>query len=386
MAASQTATSSNGLVLGPLAPFLMEQYGLDRATVGLSVSALYAGTAGLSLLAGWVNDRFGVRRALGLGQVALGAIVLAASQAPQFGWLLASLVVAGAGYSVVSPATTKALLDRFPPLERGTAVAIKQTGFTIGGAGAAALGPALALAAGWRVALAAVGALPVVLGALTLLAFHDRPPSSPRFTSAAYATPRAVRQVLADPALVALAVAAVLFGMQQAALVAYTVLFFRDAVGLDVVFAGWMLAAMQIAGTLARLVFGWLSDHQFLHRRVALLAACAVTGATGSAALASLSPTVPTPLAILVALVVGVGGLGWVGLLLLVVAELAGPGRAALGVGMSTTFTFVGFVLGPPIFGNVASQAGFSAAWLFTTALLALSLVPLRFSTARSHR
>ncbi len=385
MALAQTAASSNALALGPLAPFLMDQYGVDRAGVGFSVSALYTGTSLLSLLAGWLNDRFGVRRTLALGQLVLGVALVSLTQARAFGVFLGGLVLAGFGYSVVAPATTKALMDWFPPHERGMAVAVKQTGFTIGGMLAAALVPTIALVAGWQAAVLAFGALPIALGLVGFVTYRDRHVPSLKAVTAAIER-RDVRQVLADPALVLLAGAAILFGMQQAALTSYSVLFFRDAVGLEVVVAGAMLALMQASGTLARLAFGWLSDRKFLHRRIALLVICAIVGIAGSLALAVLSPGVPAWALAATAVVAGIGGLGWVGLLMVVVAELAGPGRAALGVGMSTTFTFVGFVVGPPIFGAVAGGAGFEAAWLGEAAILALALVPLAMASRRSRR
>ncbi len=384
MTASQTAASSNALALGPLAPFLMEQYGVDRARVGLTVSALYAGTSMLSLLAGWLNDRFGVRRTLAVGQLLLGAMLAWLTQAPAFATLLGGLVIAGVGYSVVAPATTKALIDWFSPHERGMSVAIKQTGFTVGGMAAAAIVPSIALGAGWRTATVAFASLPIVLGVLTLLLYRDQA-HQPVRASAGALDQRGVRDVLKDPALVALAGAAVLFGIQQAALTGYSVLFFRDSVGFEVVFAGGMLALMQGSGTVARLAFGWLSDRQFLHRRVTLLLICAALGVVGTVMLSLLSPSTPLALVLGAAVVEGIGGLGWVGLLMVVVAELAGPGRAALGVGMSTTFTFVGFVVGPPIFGAVAGSLGFSAAWMMAAALLALTLLPLTLASRASH-
>src|SRR4029453_4314492 len=46
---------------------------------------------------------------------------------------LTLLVLGGFGFSVLNPATGKAVVEGFPPRERGMAMGIKQTGLTLGG-------------------------------------------------------------------------------------------------------------------------------------------------------------------------------------------------------------------------------------------------------------
>src|SRR5205823_12359830 len=127
----------------------------------------------MSLPAGWLTDRLGVRLTLGGGQAVIGALVLTAALTGSLAALLACLVVAGFGFSVLNPSTGKAVLEWFPPRGRGLAMGIKQTGLTLGGlVGALAL-PPLALVAGWRAALAAGGALALVSATLTLIVYRS---------------------------------------------------------------------------------------------------------------------------------------------------------------------------------------------------------------------
>src|SRR5207237_1057342 len=101
----------------------------------------------------------GARLTLGAGQAVIGILMLVAALAGSLRTLLACLVLAGFGFSVLNPSTGKAVLEWFPPRGRGLAMGIKQTGLTLGGlVGALALPPA-ALVAGWRAAVAAGGPL-----------------------------------------------------------------------------------------------------------------------------------------------------------------------------------------------------------------------------------
>src|SRR4029434_9234483 len=115
------------LAVAPLAPLLLEDLHLTRAQVGLFLPAIYLGGVVMSLPAGWLTDRFGARLTLSAGQCVTGALVALAACA------------------VVSPATARALLERFPARERGFAMGIKQTGLTLGGIAASLTLPAVAL-------------------------------------------------------------------------------------------------------------------------------------------------------------------------------------------------------------------------------------------------
>src|SRR2546428_9825701 len=50
------------LSVAPLSPFLLDALHLSRAQVGLLLPAVYLGGVLMSLPAGWLTDRLGVRR------------------------------------------------------------------------------------------------------------------------------------------------------------------------------------------------------------------------------------------------------------------------------------------------------------------------------------
>ena len=84
------------------------------------------------------------------------------------------------------------------------------------------------------------------------------------------------------------------------------------------------------------------------------------------------------PLVVAILVVFGASGIGWNGVYLAEVARRAPPGQAGVATGGTLTFTFMGVVLGPPVFGLLSDafgsyQAGFAA--LVGVAVVALLLL-----------
>src|SRR5918994_475619 len=107
------------LGVAPLAPFLVDALGLTRAQVGLFVPAAYLGGVLMSLPSGWLTDALGVRLTLGLGLVLIGLMVGTGASTSSLPVTLGCLVIGGFGFSVLNPATGKAIVDWFPPRRGG---------------------------------------------------------------------------------------------------------------------------------------------------------------------------------------------------------------------------------------------------------------------------
>src|SRR2546425_13301835 len=100
----------------------------------------------MSMPAGTMADHWGIKRTLVLGQIAIPAGLLAASAAGSYPTLIVLMIVAGFGYGMLNPTSTKAVMAWFPPAPRATGTGLEQAGLPLGGALGAAPMPAPARA------------------------------------------------------------------------------------------------------------------------------------------------------------------------------------------------------------------------------------------------
>jgi sugar phosphate permease len=350
------------LAVAPLSPFLLEGLGLSRVQVGLFLPAAYLGGLLFALPAGWLTQRSGVRRPLVVGQALTGTMVVLAALAPGLGVALLCLFLGGLGFGVLNPTTGKAIIDWFPPRERGRAMGVKQTGLTLGGIVSAALLPPLAVAFGWRVALATAG-LVSLLSALTI-ALRYRDPPAPSAASPAPARFSDVGPFMSRPGVVVVFLCGLALSLLQSGVLAYFVLSLRDTFALSTVDAGRLLALAHLGGAAGRLGWGVVSDRVFAGRRRPGLAINALIGAAAFGCLA-LGATLPLPLLPLLALLLGVAAFGWVGLYFALVAEIGGASSAGLLTGLAVIFSWGGVLVGPPLFGLLLHATdSYRAAWL----------------------
>jgi MFS family permease len=216
LTAAYAAGAFGVLGVSPLSPALHEAFGLSRFQVGLLLPAVYVGGLIVSVPAGQLADRIGARTCL-LGGLALSGVLLtAAAGVTAFAALLACLVVAGVGWSIVNPAIGRAIIEVFPANERGLAMGIKQMGLTAGGIASAVVLPGVAGAQGWRAALglcALVALVPVAAGWRPMRSLARPVPDE----SAAARASRSSWWWLRRPPLVLLFAAGLGLGMMQSA-------------------------------------------------------------------------------------------------------------------------------------------------------------------------
>jgi nitrate/nitrite transporter NarK len=239
----------------------------------------------------------------------------------------------------------------------GLTFSIKQTGVPAGAALAGLVVPPLALAAGWRVAVAAVAvlALLVTLAAQPARARLDADRRrEARFSLAQFAA--ALRLVAVTPALRTMAGVSFAYAGLQMCISGFIVAYLAEEVGLGLVTAGIGLTVANVAGVVARIGWGAFADRVLPPRATlamlgALMAAFAAATATFSAA---------WPPGAVLAVVAALGGtaIGWNGVYLAETARVAPAGQAGLATGGCLFFTYVGVVCCPFLFGALQRASG----------------------------
>lgn len=365
--AAGTALVVAGVLPGPLtaslAPRIRTDFAFSDAAVGLTVALYYLASAAVSPLCGrFVHSRgpdLSVRVAGAVMALVCAAIAIAADSPAG---IAALLVIGSIGHGLVGPAVSALLRVEVAPNRHGLAFGAQQSGASLAGLAAGLALPALAIPLGWRSAFVATAALAVLAAAL-----------APRAGRAAVDEALGAGAATDDVAVRRLALVAGLASAAAFGTASFLVLYSVHS-GIDEAAAGLLLAAMGLASTVGRLVFGAISDKPGRDALVPVAYVIAV-GVPGYALLA-----VGAPVSIVCgALLAGGFGWAWSGALTHAVVQRS-PGAPARAVGTMLTGLLLGNAVGPLVLGLLADHGHYMAAWAvcgglaLTAAALAASM------------
>ena len=390
------------LCVGPLSPFLKQAFDLSNAQIGGLTSATAVTYAPTLVLAGWLVDRIGVRRAVVIGSLVTGVFVGAVALAPSYGVMLLLLALSGLGCGFIYPSAVKAVMVWFPPQERATAIGVNQAAVNISGILGAALMPALALSVGWQAGFVVAAAMAFAVSGLAAAVYRDPPggvaawaaggasstmceieQGLPCVTGDEQADRAAVRPgflaVVRSRDILLLGLAAMFLCMVEFAALAHLVLFLHIDWAYSVLAAAGLLAVCQAAGAVGKPLSGLVSDRLLGRRRKAPLLALAGLAGVACAILALLGPG-HTWLLWTALVMLGVGAVGWGGLFGTLAGETAGSAAAGAAAGVTAAIVNVGIFIGPLLFGLIVDRSGsYAPAWwaMVGAAVLAACLLAL---------
>ena len=344
------------LTLPVIAPVVALDLQVSPALVGLYVSVTYAGAMVATLMGGATVARMGAIRVSQWGLV-LCAVGLVLCAVPWLPAMVLGAVFIGLGYGPITPASSHLLARTTPKAQMSLVFSIKQTGVPLGSMLAGAIVPPLALLIDWQLSMWVVAALCLacagVSQSLRTELDSDRQ-ADLRIRWGSLIEP--IRMVLAHRALLTMASCSFMFSMVQLSLTTYLVTFLHDDLSYGLVAAGLALSVTQLGGIGGRVAWGYVADRWLGARAMLLLlASMMAVCALGSAFL-----TTDTPHGVVIALLVcfGASAIGWNGVYLAEVARRAPPGMASMATGGTLAFTFLGVVLGPPMFGALSGLFG----------------------------
>ncbi|MBQ0946583.1 MFS transporter [Ideonella sp. 4Y16] len=143
------------LLLPPLFPLFIRDFGLSYAELGLLVSTFFVISGVGQALAGFVVDRFGARPVLMLAMLCFASAGVAAALAPGYAGLMLAAMLAGLGNAPFHPADFTILNKRVSPRNLGHAFSVHGITGNLGWAAAPVFLTGLtALSGSWRVATA----------------------------------------------------------------------------------------------------------------------------------------------------------------------------------------------------------------------------------------
>ena len=375
------------LTLPVMAPVAAKALEVSPALVGVYVAITYAGAMFASLTSGTTVSRLGPIRVSQLGLIlcAIGLCLCAVPWLPSIG--LGALLI-GLGYGPITPASSQILARTTQPSQMALVFSIKQTGVPVGAMMAGAIVPSLMLGIDWQWSLVVVAMACVVSAVLSQPlreALDDLRQASLTFQMSTLTTP--LRMVLGHRALSTMAACSFMFSMVQMSLTTYLVTYLHDDLAYGMVSAGLLLSVTQMGGIGGRIAWGLVADRWLGAQKT--LALLAILMASSALATALLLPTLPLWGIWAILLVFGASAIGWNGVYLAEVARQAPEGKASVATGGTLTFTFLGVVIGPPLFGALSSafgtyRAGFLAL-VITSSLCAWVLYRLKPSAAQNR-
>ncbi len=121
------------LCIPPIAHIVKEELRVSHAAVGLLFSVPVTALVALAIPAGFLADRLGTQKAVGIGAVVLAAGSLLRGISESFGGLLAFTSLYGVGFSIIYPNLPKLVGLWFPREKVGLVTGIYSTGITTGG-------------------------------------------------------------------------------------------------------------------------------------------------------------------------------------------------------------------------------------------------------------
>ncbi|MFZ3100971.1 MAG: MFS transporter [Desulfitobacteriaceae bacterium] len=390
---SQTVMSMGAYAWGSVAPFLRTEFHLSLGELGLFTSAMYLSSVFIAIPSGLFVDRMGARRFLLICLAVMGGSFVLYVLAGGYEVVLILAFVGGIGYGMINQVSVKGISVWFNKKFRATAMGIKQTGVTLGGAISGVMMPFLAFHYGWRVAFLISGLLMLGTFVISLVIYREQPEDggADERVGQGQAYRQAglgkgsLRQMFTNPALLILSAISFFMGLSQVSITSFLVLYFKQEVGFSLAMSGITLTVLMVTGAVGRIGWGLISDRLFQGNRRKPMFMLLLLSTISAVGMAWLPRGSSLGTVFLLVGLMGLGFLGWNALMIVMTVEMVGGALAGVATGTMGTMVWVGMLVGSPLFGFVADVAGFAWSWLMLAffALLSAGLLSLPITKKR---
>jgi AAHS family 4-hydroxybenzoate transporter-like MFS transporter len=179
--------------MGYVAPALVQDWGIEKSSLGPVMSAALFGLAFGAIFAGPMADRVGRKKVLVLSVFFFGACSLATAFAPTIWWLTVLRFLTGLGLGAAMPNAVTLMSEYAPARRRAVLVNTMFCGFPLGSAAGGFFAAAIIPQFGWHSVLVFGGVVPLVLAVVLVTTL----PESVRYMVVRQYPADQIRQVLA---------------------------------------------------------------------------------------------------------------------------------------------------------------------------------------------
>lgn len=351
-------------LLGACAPVLAPEIARERGW-NVTMIAFYPALMCISLF--WISfyvpgllARMG-GMGLGLACIVISAVGLLGLLAPTLSLVALVPLAIGLASGCMTPASAQVLGPRTSPQTAGLIMSIKQSGVPFGAMLAGVLVPTLVSRSGWHQAVVelAAGGVALAILVLPLVRWLNGPPVADK--ARLFQPFEPARQLAAMPGMFKLLIASMTFVAMQHCLRSFFTVYLVHNLGFSLGVAGLAYGVSQAAGIAGQIVWAIVSDRLLTAHTV--IAAIGVLMTSAASLTAAFRPDWSVPSIIAVAAIFGVSASGFLPVLLGELIRKAPPGQAGALTSGSQVFLTPAALVGPLLFGGVASVLDYSTAF-----------------------
>jgi AAHS family 4-hydroxybenzoate transporter-like MFS transporter len=192
------ADGMDAQLLGIVAPIVIGEFGVDRGTFGIAMSAALVGFGLGSWSGGWLGDRVGRRWSLALAAAVFSLGTVAASIAGDVWQMAIWRLIGGLGFGAAYSNAIALAGEWLPERWRSVGVTTISVGTPAGGLVAAALAPTMVSLYDWRGAFVIFGLGTLVLCLVLIIAFLRDSPSFLLARGKADAAKQSLRKITSE--------------------------------------------------------------------------------------------------------------------------------------------------------------------------------------------
>lgn len=392
-------------VLSAAAPKIQSEFGLGPLEMGIVLSAFFWSYALLQVPAGYLADRFGQRKTLGIAVLWWSLATAVTGFATGFKSLIGLRIALGVGEAAAYPSNAGIASKWFPSKERATVAGIFDSGSKFGGAIALPVIAWLITLYGWKETFAIVGALGIVWALVWCWMFRDSPAKHRSVNAAELAyiregqsereaedktMPMKWHELFRHRNIWAMCIGFFMINYNSYFFITWLPTYLVKERHMGLLQMGFMASLPLIASMFAEVFAGWLSDRVYQSgklsltatRKLFLVVGLVMASSIGFAAFAESAVTAVILLCIAKCGTTVAASQVWA-----LPGDVAPRNMTSTVAGIQNSVSNMGGVVGPIITGAIVATTGsFVYALLFSAALIVIAIVNYLFLLGKVER
>ncbi len=374
-------------------PLVSADFQISGTQAGLYATFFFLSGTLLAISSGRVVDRIGPKKSLVGATLIIATLMFLHTLMPAFYLLLFLAFLTGIGFSIITPAINKGVLNLVSSDKRAVSIGIAQAGGGIGGILGASLLPFIGDIFGWRKALFVAATVALLMAVILMKFYRPAKISSEEKDTNKNQQKSSFRKdfkkLISNRILIFLCLMGLAFGFTMGNMTIHYTLFLTGDVGLTPGYAGLSLSAFMFGGVLGQPSMGYINDRFFKsNRRLGLF----LLGVISSImvlliAIFVFSENLMFITIMGISFILGMFGLAIPGLVFTTIGDIIEDDLIGTATGIALVFIRSGVVIGPPIIGYIADIRGdYQYSWLIIASVIFLISVTFFIGTTKHKK